>query len=75
MSTAHSSAAEEDKPAPLGTSDVNTRSAPSIRCPASCRAHTTPATYACQPVIPGCRSAPRKIFVERLFSDVTVQVP
>ena len=35
VSTAHSSAAEEDSPAPIGTSEESTRSAPSTRCPAS----------------------------------------
>ena len=75
VSTAHSSAADDDKPAPVGTSDESTRSAPPIRCPASWSAHTTPATYACQPAIPGCRSAARKTSVESLFSEVTLQLP
>jgi len=63
-STAHSSAADEDSPAPTGTLEESTRSAPPIRCPSSRSTHTTPATYACQPAIPGCRSAARKTSVE-----------
>ena len=37
-------AAEEDRPAPAGTSRSTARSAPRTSCPASRSAHTTPAT-------------------------------
>ena len=56
VSTAHSNAAEEDSPAPTGTSEVSTRSAPSTRCPARSSAQTTPAMYAAQPGMPGLSS-------------------
>ena len=41
--TEHSSAADEDRPAPRGTSESITSRAPPAGCPASRRAQTTPA--------------------------------
>ncbi|CPR13595.1 hypothetical protein BN971_04907 [Mycobacterium bohemicum DSM 44277] len=48
--TAHSSAADEDRPDPIGTSLVTDMAPPGNRWPAARTAHTTPATYAAQPV-------------------------
>src|SRR5947209_14859427 len=50
-STAHSSAAEDDRPEPIATSLEIDIAPPGSGCPASRNAHTTPATYAAQPVI------------------------
>ena len=41
---AHSSAADDDRPAPIGTSELSTRSAPAISWPPRRSTHTTPAT-------------------------------
>src|SRR5690606_18083261 len=49
VSTAQVSAAEEDSPAPAGTSESITSRAPGGAYPASRIAHTTPATYPAQP--------------------------
>ncbi|AKL64741.1 hypothetical protein M444_04200 [Streptomyces sp. Mg1] len=56
VATAHSRAAEEDSPAPGGTSPSMRSSAPPTRCPAPRRAQATPAAYADQP--PGAPAAP-----------------
>src|SRR5699024_4886681 len=65
--TAHSSAAEEDSPAPTGTSESSTRSAPGISTPPRRSDHTTPATYAAQPVTsPGAVSVPNSIEPSRI---------
>ncbi|CAH0327726.1 hypothetical protein SRABI128_06401 [Microbacterium sp. Bi128] len=47
--TAHSRAAEEDSPAPTGTSEVTYRSKPGTVMPARSSSHATPAGYADQP--------------------------
>ena len=44
VSTAHSIAADDDSPAPTGTSEVSDRSAAGTRYPASRNAQTMPAT-------------------------------
>ncbi len=44
LATAHSSAADEDSPAPAGTSPSTTRSTPPRSNPCVRRLHTTPAT-------------------------------
>ena len=56
--TEHSSAADEDRPAPCGTSPSTVTVIPPGSCPASRKTQTTPATYAAQPSTdPGSRSA------------------
>lgn len=53
-----SSAADDERPAPVGTVDVRWMSAPGTVCPASRSAQTTPAGYAGQPVsVRGTRSS------------------
>ena len=62
MSTAHSSACDDDSPAPTGTSEAIAIRPGGTSKPASRSAHTTPATYAAQPrTIPGdaTSSAPK----------------
>ncbi len=61
VSTAHSSAAEEDRPAPTGTSEVSTRSAPPTRCPASLQGpdHAGDVRRT-SPAGPGTRSSARR---------------
>jgi hypothetical protein len=49
VSTADSSAAEDETPAPTGTSETSARFAGGTSYPASRSAHATPATYAAQP--------------------------
>ena len=56
--TEHSSAAEDDNPAPIGRSASIVMSAPPARQPASRSAHATPAAGAAQPLTePGCSAA------------------
>src|ERR1700759_16083 len=47
--TAHSSAADDDSPDPIGTSLETDIVPPGTECPAEHRDHTTPATYAAHP--------------------------
>jgi hypothetical protein len=49
VSTADSRAADDDTPAPTGTSEDRAIRAGGTSCPASRRAQATPATYAAQP--------------------------
>jgi hypothetical protein len=49
VSTADSSAADDDSPAPTGTFEARVKDAGGTAKPASCNAQTTPATYPAQP--------------------------
>ena len=59
-SAAHSRAAEDDNPAPTGTSLVTDITPPTTGCPASASAHRAPAGYADQP-----SRSPGRISVEK----------
>src|SRR5690606_29418102 len=49
--------ADDDKPAPIGTSPATTPFQPLMRCPASCSAHATPLMYSAQPASSFLKSA------------------
>ena len=51
-----SSAAEDERPAPIGTSPSSTRSMPQTGSPSAAKAQATPATYANQSLPPGAAS-------------------
>src|SRR6266508_3542389 len=71
--TLHSSAADDDSPAPTGTSDVTTMSAPPKSAPASRNDHTTPATYPAHPVTaPGTSASTPNTTVSSWESAQTV---
>src|SRR5204863_1230138 len=67
--TAHSRAAEDDRPAPTGTSEVIDRWAPGTSYEPSRSSQTTAATYAAQPVTFSPRS---NVTVSPVFSECTV---
>ena len=48
--TASSNAADDDRPAPSGTSDTSTPSSPLSRCPCAWSAQATPFAYSPHPV-------------------------
>jgi hypothetical protein len=73
VSTAHSSAADEDRPEPTGTSELTAIRAPGTSKPASRSAHTTPATYPAQSgTCPGRRSSSPNVTGESANADATV---
>src|SRR4051794_24031834 len=74
-STAASSAADDDTPAPTGTSEARAIPAGGTSYPASVSAQTTPATYAAQPwTVPGAETS-AKPAGSSAKSEQTVQPP